>query len=84
MRIDLSGIEPDVTELFPGGDDSGGFKPVYSPAGDRIAFGSGAGSPNYDEVICVMNADGSDVSILVDTPGEQVAVRRDVNHEKRG
>jgi Tol biopolymer transport system component len=59
------------TELYPGGAASGGFKPVYSPDGTHIAFGCGrdARTPDYDEAICVMNADGSDVRVLVDNPG---------------
>jgi Tol biopolymer transport system component len=72
VRIDVSGAETEATELYPGGGESGGFKPVYSPDGSHIAFGCGhdAGTPDYDEAICVMNADGNDVRILVDSPGE--------------
>ena len=72
VRITVGGAETESTELYPGGDESGGFKPVYSPDGGRIAFGCGhnAGSPDYDEAICIMNADGTDVRILVDAPGE--------------
>ncbi len=72
VRITVNGAETEATELYPGGGESGGFKPVYSPDGSRIAFGCGhnAGTPDYDEAICVMNADGTDVRILVDAVGE--------------
>ena len=70
MRISLTD-NTSRTELYPGGAASGGFKPVYSPDGTRIAFGCGrdARTPDYDEAICAMNADGSDVQVLVDNPG---------------
>ena len=50
---------------------SAGFKPVYSPSGDEIAFGcgSGADTSQYDEAICVMNADGSGLRTLIDELG---------------
>jgi Tol biopolymer transport system component len=70
MRVPLD-ENADRTELYPGGATSGGFKPVYSPDGTHIAFGCGrdARTPQYDEAICVMNADGTDVRVLFDTPG---------------
>lgn len=55
-------------ELFPGGDESGGFKPVHSPDGAKIAFGCVRPEVSRSEAICVMNDDGTDVQTLVDDP----------------
>ncbi|MBA2719316.1 MAG: PD40 domain-containing protein, partial [Chloroflexi bacterium] len=46
----------------------GGFKPVYSPDGSRILFGCVGMNGRDDEAACVMDADGSNVAILVDDP----------------
>ncbi len=46
----------------------GGFKPVYSPDGRRILFGCVGMNGRDDEAACVMDADGSNVAILVDDP----------------
>ena len=59
-----------MTELLPGGAEAGAFKPVYSPDGTRIAYGCGDRPDfDYDEAICIMNADGTEATILHDTPG---------------
>ena len=65
IAADGSG-KPEV--LFRGTASRAGFKPVYSPDGPRILFGClGVGGPDDDA--CIMNADGSDVKVLVGKPG---------------
>jgi Tol biopolymer transport system component len=43
----------------------GGVKPVYAPDGSRIVF---VCSDEAGEGVCLMDVDGSDVSVLVDDP----------------
>ncbi len=47
--------------LYPASEGVGGFKPVYSPDGSRIAFGCQPG-------LCLMDEDGSNVVILEEGP----------------
>ena len=49
------------------GDGWGGVKPVYSPDGSHIVFVCHQGD-EADDGICVMNADGTNVTPLVDDP----------------
>ncbi len=69
ITISADGDPASEVELYPGGAERGGFKPAYSPDGSHIAFGcgSGAGTDDYDEAICVVDADGGDSEVLVDT-----------------
>ena len=71
ITITADGDPASEVELYPGGAERGGFKPAYSPDGSRVAFGcgSGAGTDDYDEAICVVDADGGDAEVLVDTDG---------------
>jgi hypothetical protein len=58
---------------------TGGFHPVFSPEGDQIVFGCvqpatvGASAESqskaHNDDICVMNADGSNVINVTNTPG---------------
>ena len=48
------------------GDGWGGVKPVYSPDGSHIVFVCHQGG---EEGICIMDADGTNVTPLVDDPG---------------
>ena len=56
--------DPSATpEVLYGGDDAHhGIKPAYSPDGLRIVFGC-------EGSICLMDADGSNVVVLMDVPG---------------
>ena len=51
-------------------DTFGGHKPWYSPDGTRILFMCATAKPdgNHSEDLCVMNADGSNVVNLTNTP----------------
>jgi Tol biopolymer transport system component len=71
ITISADGDPASEVELYPGGAEQGGFKPTYSPDGSRVAFGcgSGAGTDNYDEAICVIDAHGGDPRVIVDTDG---------------
>lgn len=60
MPADDVNAEPTV--LYPGDESRSGFKPVYSPDGSRIAFGCKLG-------LCVMDADGSNVRVVVEWRG---------------
>lgn len=53
--------------LFATNDKLHGFKPNYSPDGTRILFGC-AHISGGNEDLCMMNADGSDVRVLKETP----------------
>ena len=55
--------------LFRGTDTRAGFKPEYSPDGTRILFGCKGVLYGSDDDACVMNADGSDVRVLVGVKG---------------
>lgn len=52
-------------------DSLGGHKPWFSPDGSRMLFMCAITDPhgNYNEDICVMNADGSNLVNLTNTPG---------------
>ena len=64
IAADGSG-EPEV--LFAGTATQGGFKPRYSPDGERVVFGCvGAAG---DEAMCVADADFTTVVTLFDQPG---------------
>lgn len=65
IAADGSG-EPEV--LFEGTTTQGGFKPWYSPDGSRILFGCFRGGAASTEAACIMDANGSNVVILVDDP----------------
>ena len=55
--------DPDATPVvLYGDDDHHGIKPAYSPDGSRIVFGC-------DSKLCLMDADGSNVIVLVDHGG---------------
>lgn len=66
--IDLAA--PDATPVVlldpAAGDGWGGVKPVYSPDGSHIVFVCNQGR---EEGICIMDADGTNVSPLIDDPG---------------
>jgi Tol biopolymer transport system component len=66
--IDLNAPEgPPVIVLDPAtGDGWGGVKPVYSPDGSHIVFVCVHGG---EEGVCIMDADGTNVTPLVDNPG---------------
>ncbi|MBA2382838.1 MAG: PD40 domain-containing protein [Chloroflexi bacterium] len=58
MPVDDPASEPDVVAGTPGHVT---FKPAYSPDGRRIVFGC-------DEQLCLMDADGSNKTVLVSVP----------------
>ena len=71
-------IRPDGSSrraILPATEGSGGHKPWFSPDGSRILFmcetqGLLAEPPaDFNEDICVMDADGSDIVNLTNTPG---------------
>ena len=65
-RIAADGTsEPEV--LLEGTPTQGAAKPSYSPDGRRIVFG--CIGPGGDGAACLLDADGSDLEILVDEPG---------------
>ena len=53
--------------LLAGTPTQAAFKPWYSPDGSRILFG--CIGPHGDDAACLMDADGSNVTFLVDEPG---------------
>jgi hypothetical protein len=55
--------EPEVLYANPG--NHAGIKPVYAPAGDRIAFGC-------QGPLCLMEADGRDPQALFTVPGVEL------------
>jgi len=55
------------TVLFASTSSTAGFKPSYSPDGTKIVFGCFKPS-NPSESVCVMNRDGSKVTVVVDDP----------------
>jgi TolB protein len=65
IKADGSGT-PEV--LFEGTARQGGFKPWYSPDGSRIVFGCFRGGPSSSDAACLMDADGSNVEYLIDSP----------------
>jgi Tol biopolymer transport system component len=75
----IEAIRPDGSErhtILPALEGRGGHKPWFSPDGTRILFmcenqGLTEEVPaDYDEDICVMNADGSHIVDLTNTPGK--------------
>jgi TolB protein len=73
----IEAVRPDGTArhtILPATEGSGGHKPWYSPDGTRILFmcenqGLLADPPaDYNEDICVMHADGSNIVKVVNTP----------------
>jgi TolB protein len=73
----IEAIRPDGSgrhTILPALEGRGGHKPWYSPDGTQILFmcesqGLLTDPPdNYDEDICVMDADGSDIVDLTNTP----------------
>ncbi|MFW5473564.1 TolB family protein [Knoellia sp. CPCC 206450] len=62
------------TVLFPATASRGGFKPKFSPDGTRLVLGCVGVVTGKDDAACTMDADGSNVRILVDSPS------RDENH----
>jgi Tol biopolymer transport system component len=60
--------------IMPASDGSGGHKPWYSPDGTKILFmcenqGTLRDPPaDYNQDICVMNADGSNIVHIISTP----------------
>ena len=71
VTIDASGDPATEVVLYPGGAESGGFKPAWSPDGHFVSFGCGsnAGTDEYDEALCIVPASGGEVEVLVDAPG---------------
>jgi hypothetical protein len=53
--------------LLPTDDRFHYFKPSYSPDGSRIIVGCGPRDA-LNEDLCVANADGSGIDILIETP----------------
>ena len=45
-----------------------GFKPDYSPDGSQVLFGCLSSAIRTDD-LCVMNADGTDAHVVVETAG---------------
>lgn len=64
-RIAADGSGEPVLVWDPQGTDAA-FKPWYSPDGSRLLFG--CTGPAGDDALCVSDADGSAVEILVDEP----------------
>ncbi len=64
IAADGSG-EPVV--LLEGTPTQAAFKPWYSPDGTRILLG--CLGPGGDDAACLMNADGTNLEILIDEPG---------------
>ena len=65
-RIAADGTGEPVV-LLEGTPDQGAAKPSYSPDGSRILFACrGLGG---DDALCLMDADGSNLEVLIDEPG---------------
>lgn len=67
LDLDAPDAAPVVLLDRATGDRWGGVKPVYSPDGTRIVFVCVQGD-EVDDGICVMDADGTNVTPLVDDP----------------
>ena len=67
--LDLEALEAAPVTLLDKatGDGWGGVKPVYSPDGSHIVFVCHQGD-EADDGICIMDADGTNVTPLVDDP----------------
>ena len=74
-------MRPDGSDqhiIYNGQSHTGGFHPVFSPEGHQIVFGcvqpatvgasAASESKAHDDDICVMNADGSNVVDITNTP----------------
>jgi Tol biopolymer transport system component len=55
--------------ILPATESRGGHKPRYSPDGARIIFMCETRAGAYNEDICTMDTDGSDIVNLTSTPG---------------
>ena len=67
----IQAIRPDGRgrrTILPVSQGFGGHKPWFSPDGSRILFMCAMTDPHYNEDICVMNADGSTIVNLTNTP----------------
>jgi len=65
-------MHPDGTDrhvLYQGTAHTGGVKPQFSPDGTKILFVCVTLGRAYNEDLCVMNADGSGVVDITNTPG---------------
>lgn len=69
LRFDADDPAAEPVVLVTGTSSSGGVKPMYSPDGARIAFVCVTPTRTPDG-LCVMDADGSDVEVVVDDPNE--------------
>lgn len=62
--VPAAGGEP--AQLLPTNETLHGFKPSYSPDGERILFGC-ARRGDLNEDLCVMDADGTGVEVIIET-----------------
>jgi Tol biopolymer transport system component len=61
-RVPSDNLDARPEVLYPSGPTQDGYKPVYAPDGSRIVFGC-------EGRLCVMDADGSNVEVLVSASG---------------
>ena len=64
-RVPADNLDAQPEVLYPAGRLHDGYKPVYAPDGSRIVFGC-------EGRVCVMDADGSHVEVLVSAPGTEL------------
>jgi len=60
-RVPADNLDAQPEVLYLAGGTHDGYKPVYAPDGSRIVFGC-------EGRVCVMDADGSNVEVLVSAP----------------
>ena len=65
-RIAADGTGEPVV-LLEGTPTQGAAKPSYSPDGSRILFA--CRGPGGDDALCLIDADGSNLEVLIDEPG---------------